>query len=181
MEYIYITAASILFLSLLMFAVRSTRDRHAFTPVAGLNGFDDFESDIGPQRSLASSAIQRIFAAEDAKFISQFADKNLLTLFRQERKRLAVSWIVRNRLQADFIMREHLKASRLSRDLQLSGESQVFLSYIRLRLHGEFLLLAVSLVGPQNLHSAASSASRTFHGLRRFSERIRERRHSASA
>jgi hypothetical protein len=175
MEYAIIALAGILLVALLVFAVRSAQGRRDLAYAATLDGTKSLTGANAVGDELSSLAIQRIFAADDAEFVATFQDADLLHLFRQERKRVALRWIGRKRIQAKAILQEHLKLSRTARDLELAGEMNVLRHYAQLRLFCSLLSYAVFLIGPQRLHTMARRANSAFHGFRNFSETVERR------
>jgi hypothetical protein len=180
MEYLIVATACLLVFALLAFAVRSAQGRRELAYTAFLDSPGEQVRASDPSEPDSMAAIQRIFAAEDEQFISECQNSNLLHLFHQERKRVALRWIGRRRVQATAILRQHLKTSRTAEDLMLSGELSVLLRYARLRFLCAFLAYAVFLLGPQGFHAAATRANATFLGFRNFSELLKGQRRTTS-
>lgn len=179
-EYILIATASLLFLVLLAWAVRSAQNPPELAYARSLRQAEDLAPGISDDPQPAW-ALHRIFAADDARFIAQCHDQNLLRLFRQERKRIALRWIGWKQVQAAAILREHLKSSRALQDVQILGELEVLFRYLQLKLLCTILAYAVFLIGPQNLYAVAGRANEASRGFRNFSEIARSRGRAASA
>lgn len=178
-EYILISTASLLFLVLLAWAVRSAQNPPEVAYARSLQA-EDPALGISDEPQLAW-ALHRIFAAEDAQFIARCHDQNLLRLFRQERKRIALRWIGWKQVQAAAILRVHLKSSRALQDVQILGEVEVLFRYLQLKLLCTILAYAVFLIGPQNLYAVAGRANEASRGFRNFSEIARSPGRAASA
>jgi len=131
--------------------------------------------------SARPAALQRIFARDDAEFVAACRNPELLELFAQERKELALRWVSRRRQQMIAIMRDHMRAARSSADLELSSETSLLFTYGRLRLTCEALALCIALFGPHRLHAVAAQAKSVASGVRSLHDSMASRRGLGSA
>jgi hypothetical protein len=163
MEYLLISTAAASVVLFVAFFLRSTREALEDSPACGMceSEFGDFWNATGR----SSGAVPAIFSTEDEQFISGEANRQVIALFRRERKRVALRWIERQKIEAARIMRQHREASRSAADLQPASELAFFLRHARLRLLCEFLAISVWLVGPQGLRGLAEEANGAFHGM----------------
>jgi hypothetical protein len=180
MVYLIVAITCVLVFALLAFAVRSAQGQRELAYAASLDSPGEQSGANDPSEPDSIAAIQRIFAADDEQFITECGNSNLLHLFHQERKRVALRWVGRRRVQATSILRQHLRASRATEDLVLSGELKVVLRYVQLRFFCALLAYVIFLLGPQGFHAAASRANATFHGFRKFSELMKGQRRTTS-
>jgi hypothetical protein len=162
MDYLLLSTAVAGTVLLVAFFLRSTRDACEDSREIGTGegGGGDFWNG-----RVTSAALKGIFSGEDRQFISQEGDKQITSLFRRERKRLALRWIERQRYQSASIMRRHREASGRAADLRPSSEATLFLRYCQLNLLFEILAVSVWLVGPEGLHGLAESADAVLRGI----------------
>jgi hypothetical protein len=97
--------------------------------------------------------VSQIFSADDLEFISGLESPGLQRLFRRERTAVALHWVRETSTIIRRIMRRHLRASRLSADLEIATEARVFLKYTQLKLICGILYVFIVAVGPQGLAS----------------------------
>jgi hypothetical protein len=179
-DYILISTASLLFLVLLAWAVRSVQNPPELAYARLVRQAEDPTLGVSDEPQPAWT-LHRIFAPDDARFIAQCHDENLLRLFRRDRKRIALRWIGWKQVQAAAILREHLKSSRRLQDVQILGELDVLFRYLQLRLLCTVLAYAVFLFGPQNLYAVAGRVNEACRGFLNFIEIARSRGRTASA
>jgi hypothetical protein len=162
MDYLLISTAVAGIVFLVAFFLRSTREACEENGGIGVSegGLDDYRSERA-----TSSALKGIFSSEDQQFISEEASVELASLFRRERRRLAMRWIERQKRESAGIMRRHREASGRAADLKPSSEATLFLRYGKLRLMFEVLAVSVWLVGPEGLRGLAERADAVLRGI----------------
>ena len=174
MEYELIAAAIVSAALFVAFFKRSTQGAREEVQAAYRDGYECGDSwDDGSAAS--SEAVPRIFGQDDEKFVTGEADPRTVVVFRRERKKLALRWIERRKLEAASAMRNHRKAARGAVDLQPSEEMRLLLRYAKLRLMCEILAVTVWLAGPQSLDGFAQRADNIFRGAQRLRQATRSR------
>ncbi len=162
MDYLLIATAVAGIVFFVAFFLRSTREAYEENGGIGASegGLDDFRSE-----RVTSSALKGIFSSEDQQFIAEQASVQVASLFRRERRRLALRWIERQKRESAGIMRRHREASGRAADLKPSREVTLFLRYGKLRLMFEVLAVSVRLVGPEGLRGLAERADAVLRGI----------------
>jgi len=144
------------------FYLRSARDAYEENREFGTSegGGGDFSNG-----GADSAALKGIFSSEDRQFISRESSEQISSLFRRERRRMALRWIERQKRESATIMRRHRKASGRAADLKPSREATLFLRYAKLRLMFEVLAVSVRLAGPEGLRGLAERADAVLRGI----------------
>jgi hypothetical protein len=156
MEYILIgtaVAGVSLFVVFFLRAVEEARQEDSLAARSGAG--PEIEEGLGTTPELVSS----IFSREDEEFIRSERDPLLAKLFRKERKRLALRWVERRKVDAAAIMRRHRQAARSAADLQPSAEVALMLRHAKLRLTCQLLSISVWMIGPQGLQGLTGRAN----------------------
>jgi len=104
--------------------------------------------------------VPRIFSREDWTLVSDTHSRQLMKLFRRERKAVALIWVQETSAAIQRIMREHVRISRRSADLEFKTEMALFFFYAQLMFVCGVLFLAIQTVGPVWLQSLAVHAER---------------------
>jgi hypothetical protein len=99
--------------------------------------------------------VARIFSSEDWEFVAGANSPWLKTLFRRERKLVALAWVQQTSASIRHIMREHTEAARASRDLHFATETKLVLLYAELMFLCGTLSLALQTAGPQRVRGLA--------------------------
>jgi hypothetical protein len=99
--------------------------------------------------------VARIFDPADSLFIARTNSSQLQSLFRTERRLVALFWVQQTSAAIQSIMREHKQASRQSHDLDFSTEARLLLLYSQLMLVCGLLCVALQAYGPQRVRSLA--------------------------
>jgi hypothetical protein len=157
MAYLLISIAMLSMVLLFVFFRRSVREAREEYRMTATNRTDP---DLG---ELGFSVVPGIFSRDDEAFVAEQVDQHLMVVFRRERKRLALRWVERRKLEARAIMSDHRRLASASADLRPSNEAILLLRYGRVRLLCECLSLAVWLVGPEGLRGLAEHANAVFH------------------
>lgn len=110
--------------------------------------------------------VDRIFGREDWDFVVGQGSKELLRLFRFERKQIALCWLSEIRNQARTAMRFHVSHARRSRKLVPLLELRVALDYLSIRLKCELIAFILLLRGPVALRGMVGQASHLAEQLR---------------
>jgi hypothetical protein len=121
---------------------------------------------FGEDVAVAGQVLSRVFSVEDEEFVASLKSLELQKLMAQERKKLALRWVVRKSMEARRIMQEHTQASRTARDLQISGELQLVARYLGLRALCGLLFILVMTFGPAGRHRLAAEADALFLRIR---------------
>jgi hypothetical protein len=154
MHHLLVSMAAAGMVLFVVFFFRSTRDADEET----------LSADFSDGR-LLSEALKGIFSGDDRQFIREEGDKQVSSLFRRERRRLALRWIERQNYQSTLIMRRHREASGRAADLQPAKEATLFLRYFELKLMFEVLAVLVWMVGPEGLRGLAERADKVLRGI----------------
>ena len=173
-EYALIAAAT---MSVLLFVVlfrRATQDAREEAQ-AGCRGLNDAGDGWEHGSNVSREVLQQIFSQDDENFLNLEADPATKFVFRRERKKLALRWIERRKLEAAAVMRSHRQAARGAEDLQPSEEMRLLLRHAKLKIMCEALAVTVWLAGPQSLHGLAQRADEIFHGAQRLRQAVRSR------
>jgi len=157
MAYLLISIAVLSMVLLFVFFRRSAREAREEYRLTAANGADCDLTEV------SFSTVPGIFSQDDEQFVAEQADQHLIMVFRRERKRLALRWVERRKLEAAAIMRKHRKMVRATADLQPRNEAVLLLRYLRLRLLCECLTLSVWLLGQEGLRGLAEYADAVFH------------------
>ena len=160
MDYLLISTAIAGIVFFVAFFLRSTREAYEENREIGPSEGHDF----GNER-VTSSVLKVIFSSEDRQFISRESNEQISSLFRRERRRMALRWIARQKRESATIMRRHREASGRAADLQPSREATLFLRYAKLRLMFEVLAVSVRLAGPEGLRGLAERADAVLRGI----------------
>jgi hypothetical protein len=102
-----------------------------------------------------SEFVPRIFSCQDLTLVSNTHSRQLVRLFRRERKAVALMWVQETSAAIQRIMREHVRVSRSSADLEFRTEMRLFFFYGQLIFVCGVLFLAIQTVGPVWLQSLA--------------------------
>jgi len=97
---------------------------------------------------LEAAAIERIFATEDMKFISQSGPASVQHVFREERKALALLWLRRAQKQLAHLMDLHLRLAAYTHHPSPRFEMRLATQYVSFLAISNFVFLAVWLRGP---------------------------------
>jgi hypothetical protein len=97
---------------------------------------------------LPENLIQRIFDAEDFRYVMAASPGDIRELFLQERKRISLMWVRRVRCEIRNLMQFHLDYSRLHAKLSLRTEIGMALDFVVLLLACRALRILLYLRGP---------------------------------
>ena len=162
-EYLLISTSVFAAVVLVVFLVRrAPADRVSCTELLTL---DAELVEMPPDRD-STELLSRLFSSEDDQFIASCSDLGLTRLFREERTRLALHWIARNKMWAVAIMRRHREASRAATDIQVAAELRLFLGYLRLVCTCDLLSLFVWTFGPERFRALAGQTNAIHQGMR---------------
>jgi hypothetical protein len=120
-----------------------------------------------PDGARRAEIVSRVFSSQDEKFISHLDSPRLRRMYQQERRRVALHWVLRTSRDVTRIMSAHRLASRQIQDLDVRTETKLFFQYLRLRLTCALLVLLIKLFGPHFLSDLASHASELYRGIGR--------------
>lgn len=162
MTYVSIVAAVLLFGIMAIHVLRTKYENS----LPDIHNSGDRDGVFAQEAEGAEQVLQRVFSSEDEEFIAGLASVDLQKLLAQERKKLALRWLTRRTVEARQIMREHARAARTSRDLQASGEVQLFVRYAELRALCGLLFVLVIAVGPSGLSRLAMQTDTLFVRMR---------------
>lgn len=173
-EYALIAAVAmsvVLFVALFRRATQDAREEAQ----AGCRGLNDSDEWWGFGSDVSREVLRQIFSQDDEYFLNEEAGPGTKIVFRRERKRLALRWIERRKLEAAAVMRSHRQAARVAEDLQPSEEMKLLLRHVKLKVMCEALAVVVWLAGPQSLHGLAQRADEISHGAQRLRQAVRNR------
>ena len=120
-----------------------------------------------PDGKPRAEIVSRVFSDEDQKFIYHLESPRLRRMYQQERRKVALHWVVRTARDVKKIMRAHRLASRQSQNLDVRTETKLLLQYLRLRITCALLILLIKSFGPHFLSDLAAHASELYRGLGR--------------
>ena len=109
----------------------------------------------------------RIFSPGDRDFVSSLRSPQLLRMYREERRKVALHWVRRTSREVGEIMRTHRLISRQSHNLNVATEAGLLLQYLELRSLCSLLVLLISIFGPHALNDLATYADGLYHRLAR--------------
>jgi hypothetical protein len=122
----------------------------------------------GYQDTLYSPELaRRIFSPEDRKFISSTGSPQLLRIYGEERRGVALHWVRQTSNEIRTVMREHALTARQSENLEVTGEAKLFFQYIELRSICGLLAIFVRLLSPHVLCDLAAYASKLSYQIGR--------------
>jgi len=102
-----------------------------------------------------SDLVNRIFFADDSKFIQAANSPHLAELFRRERRQVALVWVQQTSASIHRVMHDHKRIARVSKDLDFETEVKLLWLYSELMLLCGALALAVQAVGPLGVRRLA--------------------------
>jgi hypothetical protein len=97
---------------------------------------------------IETAAIQRIFAQDDLRFVTETCPAEVHQLFRDERRELAVLWVRRSQKQLAHLMDLHLKLASYTHRPCPQLELRVATRYWAFLVVSHFLLVLLWLRGP---------------------------------
>lgn len=162
MTYISIIAAVMLFGVMAILTLRSRYE----DSLSGIHDLWDRDRVFAQEAEAAELLLHRVFSNEDEEFIAGLESLNLRKLLAEERKKLALHWLMRRTIEARQIMKDHVTAARSAADLRVSGELRLVGGYIELRVLCGLLLVLVVAVGPAGLQRLAQQADVLFVRMR---------------
>jgi hypothetical protein len=111
---------------------------------------DEFEKARGDLDAIfvETAAIQRVFSAEDAEFISHTGSVELQHLFLKERKAIAMRWLRKTQKQVAVLMGLHLRLAGYTRESKPAFELKLALKYVLFSILSNLVLLLLWLRGP---------------------------------
>jgi hypothetical protein len=142
---------TILLLLLLFVAMRGSMEARKLSSESDLLLLDD----QGTADPCSPEFVARIFSPEDWEFVAKAKSPQIETLFRRERKLVALLWVHQTSTAIRRIMREHTQATRQSHDLHFATETKLVLLYAELMLLCGMLFLAIQSAGPQRVRGLA--------------------------
>jgi hypothetical protein len=104
---------------------------------------------------IETAAINRIFSADDAEFITRSATPEVQRLFFKERKKLALQWLRRTRRQVARLMDIHLRLASHTHDPSPGFELMLTARYLGFIVFSDIAWFLLRL-------QRVSSANRTF-------------------
>ena len=121
----------------------------------------DFQLEPFPQE-----LVERIFGSQDWDYVRVYESERIQCLFREERKKLAISWLRGTRVQAKALMRFHKVHAAKSVELEPVSEIRLAFDYFLFRLSCGLLAGLIWLRGPIDAKRLVGFASG-------FSDRLR--------
>jgi hypothetical protein len=148
-------AGVVLLLLLLALAIKGwVASRQLQEPV--LSSAEEEGASVCPQ-----VLVSRVFSRDDWEFVRKLNARDLESLFRRERKTVALVWIRQTSGMIRKLMHEHARAARQSKNLEFSTEVNILSQFLLLMLICGTLALAIQVAGPPALANLAYFA----HGL----------------
>lgn len=107
---------------------------------------------------LEKAVMERIFAAEDAAFISREGAPELVAFFEKERKALAIKWLKKTRAELSELIDMHLKLASYTRNPSPRFEIGLSVRYLAFVVGSHIALLLILIRGPFKASRAFSYA-----------------------
>jgi len=156
-----IVICSLVLLSLALLATRSSSVKRELALRTDLPIYDEATGDA----SLCPPEFAtRIFSPADWTFVSG-ESRDVVRLFQQERRVVALVWVHQTKAAIHRIMREHTQATRQSQDLRLVTEAKLLGHYVQLVAICDLLILAIQAAGPSRLGALATHAASLSHSF----------------
>lgn len=152
---------TILLLALLFLATRGSAVAGSLSAKSDVSLLED----AGELAPCPPEFVARIFDSADWRFVARANSPQLESLFRRERKLVALLWVQQTSAAIQHIMRQHKEASRQSDDLNFSTETKIILLYSQLLLICGLLSVAIQASGPQHVRGLAVYADTLSHRL----------------
>ena len=158
----FLVIGLLLIVLLIFLLIRSKgKDRSLSESAEDQETLADFQVEPFPQE-----LVERIFGTEDWDYVCIYESERVQRLFREERKKLAISWLRRARDQARTLMRFHKAHAAKSPGLEPVSEIKLSFDYFLFQLFCELLAKLIWLRGPTHTRRLVGFASG-------FSERLR--------
>ena len=120
----------------------------------------------------APEFVQKIFSPADQDFVLATNSPELLSLFRRERKKVALLWIRQTSAGIQRIMRQHARVARGNYDLDFGTEMKVIFHYGQIMLICGILAVLIRFAGPMWLRSLALYADELMQQITEVQENI---------
>ncbi len=104
--------------------------------------------------------VGQVFSRQDSEFIRGMRAPELVALFQQERKRVALVWVGQTSAMIQRVMREHAEAARQSKSVDFPTELKIWRQFLSLVLICGTLSVMIQVAGPLWLASLARVAQR---------------------
>ena len=140
-------------------ALLLTRDSSVKRELAFRNDVPLYDETTGDPSLCPPEFTARIFSPADWTFVSGEKSPEVLRLFRQERRVVALVWVHQTKTAIHRIMREHTRVTRQSQDLHLATEVRLVFHYVQLVAICDLLILAIQSTGPARVGSLATYAA----------------------
>jgi hypothetical protein len=114
--------------------------------------------------------VSRIFSPDDLEFVLATKSQDLVKLFRDERKGVALLWVQQTSATIQNTMREHKRVARESADLEFTTELRLVFLYAQLMLICGVLSVAIQSAGPLWLRGLAIYADTRSQRLARVQQ-----------
>jgi hypothetical protein len=144
---------------MLSIALLVTRGSSVKRELAFRNDVPLYDETTGDPSLCPPEFAARIFSSADWNFVSGEKSPEVLRLFRQERRVVALVWVHQTKTAIHRIMREHTRATRHSQDLHLATEAKLFGHYLQLVAICDLLILAIQSAGPSRVGALATYAA----------------------
>ena len=118
-----------------------------------------------PDGNRRAEIVFRVFSSEDEKFVAHLRSPRLRRMYQQERRRVALHWVLRTSRDVSKIMSAHRLASRQTKNLDVRTETKLFLQYFRLRVTCALLVVLIKTFGPHFLSDLAAHVSELYRGI----------------
>jgi hypothetical protein len=109
----------------------------------------------------------RIFSRQDREFIFSMRSPRLLTIYQQERRKVALHWVRQTSREVSKIMRTHRLTSRQSHNLNMATEADLLIQYLKLQILCGLLIFLIEIFGPHALNDLATYAGELYQRIGR--------------
>jgi hypothetical protein len=120
---------------------------------------------------LPPELVGRIFDRQDLEYVEAKTSKEIRELFIEERKKIALFWVSRVRMQVLSLKRFHLGSARFYAQLSLRTELQLGLDFARLLLACRALQFFLYVRGPYAVPAIVGATAATASRVCKVSEK----------
>ncbi len=139
-----------LIIGVVLLALVAVLWRRSLKPASRTEQFSGIHEAVLALRAnlLPSELADRIFSSEDLGFAASKTNSGIVRILEQERKAIAISWLLETRRQVTKLMRFHLTLASLHAEIRERTEIKLAFDYLVLYVAFELFLFLVWMRGP---------------------------------
>jgi hypothetical protein len=165
---VFLTIGSLLLVALFVLLRRSGSSENKISgPTQAYEALDALQSELLPDWF-----VDRLFSKEDREFARNQEAPEILHLFENERKSVALSWLKQTQDYVAQLMDFHVRLSRQRPDLRPSTEIKLTLEYAQFQFLCKLLAAMIRIVGPVHVRTFAEHAAGMATRLGEASEKV---------